>query len=83
MQFNGKVAALCLAACTSPLPAAIAAPTGGQTAAHAASHAAPEVSTRDLLFAAGLILLAGRRRPEHDKWQHDQRQHDDIALQQQ
>ena len=26
--------------------------------------------TRDLLlFGAGLILLAGRRRPEHDAWQ--------------
>ena len=78
MQFNGKMAALCLAACTSQLPASMAAPSR-QTAAPAARQAVPEVSTRDLLlFGAGLILLAGRRRPEHDTWQHD-----DTALQQQ
>ena len=35
-----------------------------------ATPSAPEVRTRDLLlFGAGLILLAGRRRPEYEKWQ--------------
>ncbi|MGK5058173.1 hypothetical protein ACQ4WY_14640 [Janthinobacterium sp. LB2P49] len=66
MHLNGKVAALCLAACASQLPAAMAAPANHQTA----TQSAPEVRTRDvLLLGAGLILLLGRRRPEHDTWQ--------------
>ncbi|KAB0330723.1 hypothetical protein ACWYXK_25030 [Janthinobacterium lividum] len=67
MQLNRKVAALCLAACASQPIAALAIPLNyhRQTAAQSA----PEVRTRDLLlFGAGLILLAGRRRPEHDTW---------------
>ncbi|WP_139176380.1 MULTISPECIES: hypothetical protein [unclassified Janthinobacterium] len=68
MQFSGKMAVLCLAACASQFPAA-AAPAQHQTRP-TARQAAPEVRTRDLLlFAAGLILLAGRRRPGHDAWQ--------------
>lgn len=66
MQLNRKAAALCLAACTSHLPAAMAAPLHHQKAAQSA----PEVRTRDLLLlGAGLVLLAGRRRPEQEKWQ--------------
>ena len=68
MQLNRKVAALCLATCASQPIAALAIPLNypRQTAAQSA----PEVRTRDLLlFGAGLILLAGRRRPEHDAWQ--------------
>ncbi len=69
MQFKGKMAALCLAACASHLTAAAAAPANRQ-ALPAGRQAAPEVRTRDLLlFGAGLILLAGRRRPEHETWQ--------------
>ncbi|MCC7601081.1 hypothetical protein IGS61_26575 [Janthinobacterium sp. FW305-129] len=66
MHLNGKMAALCLAACTCLLPAATASPMNH----HAATQSAPEVRTRDLLLlGAGLILLLGRRRPEHDTWQ--------------
>ena len=69
MQFNGKMAALCLAACASHPHAATAAPAIRQ-AVPSARQAGPEVRTRDLLlFGAGLILLAGRRRPEHETWQ--------------
>lgn len=69
MQFKEKMAALCLAVCASQLPAATAAPARRQVPP-AVLQAAPEVRTRDLLlFGAGLILLAGRRRPEHDAWQ--------------
>ncbi|PJJ20847.1 hypothetical protein SAMN05216517_11921 [Janthinobacterium sp. OK676] len=68
MQLNGKVAALCLAACASQPVAATAAPLNYHQ--QTAMQSAPEVRTRDLLlFGAGLILLAGRRRPEHDAWQ--------------
>jgi len=68
MQLNGKVAALCLAACASQPAAAMAAPVNYHH--QTATQSAPEVRTRDLLlFGAGLILLAGRRRPEHDAWQ--------------
>lgn len=67
MHLNGKMAALCLAACASQFPAALAAPLNHR---QTATQAAPEVRTRDLLLlGAGLILLAGRRRPEHDTWQ--------------
>ncbi|SIQ00596.1 hypothetical protein SAMN05880566_101423 [Janthinobacterium sp. TND4EL3] len=67
MQLNGKVAALCLAACASQLSAA---PSTHRQALPGADHAASEVRTRDLLlFGAGLILLAGRRRPGHERWQ--------------
>ncbi|WP_035823974.1 hypothetical protein [Janthinobacterium sp. RA13] len=66
MQLNGKVAALCLAACASQFPAAMAAPANPQTT----TQSAPEVRTRDLLLlGAGLILLLGRRRPDDDTWQ--------------
>lgn len=66
MHWNGKMAALCLAACACQLPAAAAAPANRQTAAPSV----PEVRTRDLLLlGAGLILLLGLRRPEHDTWQ--------------
>lgn len=70
MQLNGKMAALlCLAACASQAPAATATPTPTR-ATPAAREATSEVRTRDLLLlGAGLILLAGRRRPEHEKWQ--------------
>jgi methionine-rich copper-binding protein CopC len=71
MHLNGKMAALCLAACASQ--AGAAAPLTQQrpaAAKHAAHPAANEVSTRDLLLlGAGLILLLGRRRPENDTWQ--------------
>ncbi|KKO65748.1 hypothetical protein VM94_00562 [Janthinobacterium sp. KBS0711] len=67
MQLNRKVAALCLAACAIQPAAATAAAVNYH---QAATPSAPEVRTRDLLlFGAGLILLAGRRRPEHDTWQ--------------
>ena len=67
MHLNGKMAALCLAACASQVPAAMAAPLHQR---QTAAQAAPEVRTRDLLLlGAGLILLAGRRRPAHDAWQ--------------
>lgn len=67
MHLNGKMAALCLAACASQVPAAMAAPLNQR---QTVTQAAPEVRTRDLLLlGAGLILLAGRRRPEHDAWQ--------------
>ena len=66
MYLNGKMAALCLAACASLLPTATASPTNHQTA----TQTEPEVRTHDLLLlGAGLILLLGRRRPEHDTWQ--------------
>lgn len=66
MYLNAKMAALCLAACTCLLPAATASPANHLTA----THSEPEVRTRDLLLlGAGLILLLGRRRPEHDTWQ--------------
>ncbi|MDN2718354.1 hypothetical protein [Janthinobacterium sp. SUN120] len=65
MHLNGKMAALCLAACASQLPAATAAPTPPQLA----TQSEPAVRTRDLLLlGAGLILLLGRRRPEYDTW---------------
>lgn len=68
MRLNGKLAALCLAACASQPGAATAASVNGHH--QTATPSAPEVHTRDLLlFGAGLILLAGRRRPEHDTWQ--------------
>ncbi|MGK5033421.1 hypothetical protein [Janthinobacterium sp. DSP2-3-3] len=68
MHLNGKMAALCLAACASQLPATMAAPLNYHH--QTATQSAPEVRTRDLLLlGAGLILLAGRRRPEHDTWQ--------------
>ena len=85
MQFKGKVAACCLTACAAALPAAAA----QHPTPPAARQTVPEVRTRDLLlFAAGLVLLAGRRRPAHDKWQHEPSQQDKprqdaIALQQQ
>ncbi|NHQ88862.1 hypothetical protein [Janthinobacterium lividum] len=67
MQLNRKVAALCLAACASQAASATPAALNDHKAA---TPSAPEVRTRDLLlFGAGLILLAGRRRPEHDTWQ--------------
>ncbi|MCC7705928.1 hypothetical protein IGS59_27140 [Janthinobacterium sp. GW460P] len=67
MQLNRHVAALCLAACASQPAAAMAAPLRHH---QTATPSAPEVRTRDLLLlGAGLILLAGRRRPEHEKWQ--------------
>lgn len=66
MHLNGKMAALCLAACACLLPAATASPMQQQ----AATQSEPEVRTRDLLLlGAGLILLLGRRRPGHDTWQ--------------
>ncbi|WP_156894977.1 hypothetical protein [Janthinobacterium sp. 1_2014MBL_MicDiv] len=69
MQLNGRIAALCLAACASQASAATATPTSPQ-AVPAARDATSEVRTRDLLLlGAGLILLAGRRRPEHETWQ--------------
>ncbi|WP_102292798.1 hypothetical protein [Janthinobacterium sp. AD80] len=78
MQFTGRAAALCLAACASILPATSAASTQHR-APSGARQTVPEVRTRDLLlFAAGLILLAGRRRPGHDKWQHEQSRQDDV-----
>ncbi|MCC7646337.1 MULTISPECIES: hypothetical protein [unclassified Janthinobacterium] len=68
MQLNRNVAVLCLAACASQPAAATAAPVTYHR--QTATQSAPEVRTRDLLlFGAGLILLAGRRRPEHDTWQ--------------
>lgn len=68
MQLTRKVAALCLAACVSQPAAAMAAAVTYHR--QTATPSAPEVRTRDLLlFGAGLILLAGRRRPEHDAWQ--------------
>ncbi|MGX9775806.1 hypothetical protein ACWYXN_20170 [Janthinobacterium aestuarii] len=68
MQLTRKVAALCLAACASQPAAAMAAPVNDHR--QTATPSVPEVRTRDLLlFGAGLILLAGRRRPEHDAWQ--------------
>ena len=72
MQLNEKVAmaALFLAACASLPPCATAAVPRAATAAKAVASAPPEVRKRDLLLlGAGLILLAGRRRPTHDKWQ--------------
>ncbi|MEG2029302.1 MAG: hypothetical protein RR376_01490 [Janthinobacterium sp.] len=73
MQLNEKVAmaALFLAACASLPPCATAAAVPrAATAAKAVASAPPEVRKRDLLLlGAGLILLAGRRRPTHDKWQ--------------
>jgi len=73
MYLNGKMAALCLAACASQASAA-AAHTQCQTAATHTAHPshpdANEVSTRDLLLlGAGVIVLLARRRPEHDTWQ--------------
>lgn len=66
MYLNGNMAALCLAACVCLPHAAMAAPANHPTL----TQSEPEVRTRDLLlFGAGLILLAGRRRPEHDTWQ--------------
>ncbi|MBW3510175.1 MULTISPECIES: hypothetical protein [Janthinobacterium] len=68
MQLNGKVAALCLAACASQFPAAMATPVSSPS--QTATQSAPEVRTRDLLLlGAGLILLLGRRRPDDDTWQ--------------
>ena len=68
MQLTRNVAVLCLAACASQAAAAMAAPVNYHR--QTATQSAPEVRTRDLLlFGAGLILLAGRRRPEHDTWQ--------------
>jgi len=68
MYLNGKMAALCLAACASQPAAATAAALNYHQ--QTSTQSAPEVRTRDLLlFGAGLILLAGRRRPEHDTWQ--------------
>ena len=68
MQLNRNVAALCLAACASQPAAATAAALNYHQ--QTATQSAPEVRTRDLLLlGAGLILLAGRRRPEHEKWQ--------------
>ena len=79
MQFKGNMAALCLAVCASQAYAATAAPTQHQTTTQVARRTTPEVRTRDLLLlGAGLILLAGRRRPEHETWQQD-----DTALRQQ
>jgi hypothetical protein len=67
MQLNRKAAALCLAACASQFPAAMAAPLHRH---QTAIPSAPEVRTRDLLlFGAGLVLRAGGRRPEQEKWQ--------------
>ena len=66
MYLNAKMAALCLAACTCLLPAATASPANLQ----GAMPSEPEVRTRDLLLlGAGVILLLGRRRPDHDTWQ--------------
>lgn len=72
MHRHGKTAALLLLACASQLPAvATAAPATTPIQAKAlARHDAPEVRTRDLLlFGAGLILLAGQRRPKPARWQ--------------
>lgn len=73
MYLNGKMAALCLAACASQAGATAARTQCQATTTHAAHPsypAASEVSTRDLLLlGAGMILLLGRRRPEHDTWQ--------------
>ncbi|WP_219118885.1 hypothetical protein [Janthinobacterium sp. UMAB-56] len=67
MHLNEKMAALCLAVCAGQFPAAMATPLKHQ---QTTMQSAPEVRTRDLLLlGAGLILLAGRRRPEHDTWQ--------------
>jgi|GEM_PF-4187173 hypothetical protein len=67
MYLNGKMAALCLAACASQPIAAMAIPLNHH---QSSTQTAPEVRTRDLLLlGAGLILLLGRRRPEHDTWQ--------------
>ena len=72
MHRHGKTAALLLLACASQLAAAAAMPTA-PTASQAkavARPAAPEVRTRGLLLAgAGLILLAGQRRPRQARWQ--------------
>ncbi|MGK5055013.1 hypothetical protein [Janthinobacterium sp. RB2P8] len=72
MHLNGKMAVLCLAACASQFPAALAAPLNHHYHHHhqTATQSVPEVRTRDvLLLGAGLILLLGRRRPEDDAWQ--------------
>ncbi|MGK5018816.1 hypothetical protein [Janthinobacterium sp. HLS12-2] len=70
MHLNGKMAALCLAAYASQAGAAAPHTQRQAAATHAARPTANEVSTRDLLLlGAGLILLLGRRRPEHDTWQ--------------
>ena len=69
MHRHGKTAALLLLACASQLAAAAAMPTAPQAKA-VARPAAPEVRTRGLLLAgAGLILLAGQRRPRQARWQ--------------
>ena len=68
MYLNGKIAALCLAACASQFPAAMAAPLNSLP--QTTTQSEPEVRTRDLLLlGAGLILLLGRRRPDYDTWQ--------------
>ncbi|PHV25085.1 hypothetical protein CSQ93_25950 [Janthinobacterium sp. BJB426] len=68
MYLNGKIAALCLAACASQFPAAMAAPLNALP--QTTTQSEPEVRTRDLLLlGAGLILLLGRRRPDYDTWQ--------------
>ncbi|MGK5048953.1 hypothetical protein ACQ4WP_24100 [Janthinobacterium sp. GB4P2] len=73
MYLNGKMAALCLAACASQAGAAAAHTQCQAAATHTAYPSHPdtnEVSTRDLLLlGAGVIVLLARRRPEHDTWQ--------------